>query len=68
MRVHVTEQSLPAITDLIESYHEIECISVVLEFRLQPCAVVTRLAERAAEALELAQPGPLAADHVVGAG
>jgi hypothetical protein len=35
---------------------------------LQPCAVVTRLAERAAEALELAQPGPLAADHVVGAG
>jgi hypothetical protein len=68
VRVHVTEQSLPAITDLIESYHEIGCISVVLEFRSQPCAVVTRLAERAAEALELAQPGPLAADHVMSAG
>jgi len=68
VRVHVTEQSLPAITDLIESYHEIGCISAVLEFRSQPCAVVTRLAERAAEALELAQPGPLAADHVVSAG
>jgi hypothetical protein len=29
---------------------------------------VTRLAERAAEALELAQPGPLPADHLLSAG
>jgi probable F420-dependent oxidoreductase len=53
VRIHVTEEHLPGLADLVDSYFEVGCIRVVLEFRSQPCALVARLAERAAELLEL---------------
>ncbi|MFD9670069.1 TIGR03619 family F420-dependent LLM class oxidoreductase [Rhodococcus sp. NPDC059968] len=56
VRLHVTEDDMPAITDLVDSYLDIGCVRVVLEFRSQPCDVVARLSERAAELLELDQP------------
>jgi probable F420-dependent oxidoreductase len=53
VRIDVTEEHLPGLADLVDSYFEVGCVRVVLEFRSQPCAVVARLAERAAELLEL---------------
>jgi probable F420-dependent oxidoreductase len=53
VRLHVTEDDLPGLADHIDSYLAVGCIRVVLEFRSQPCALVERLAERAAEILGL---------------
>jgi probable F420-dependent oxidoreductase len=53
VRIHVTESDLPSLADVVDSYLEIGCIRVVLEFRTQPCEVVARLAERAADLLVL---------------
>jgi hypothetical protein len=53
VRLHVTEDDLPGLADHVDSYLAVGCIRVVLEFRSQPCALVERLAERAAELLGL---------------
>jgi probable F420-dependent oxidoreductase len=58
VRLHVTEDDLVAVSDLVDAYFEVGCVRVVLEFRSQPCEVVTRLSELAADRLDLASSLP----------
>ena len=64
-RLHVTEDDIASIAELVDSYYDVGCVSVILEFRSQPCALVTRLAQQAAEALDLPRRS---ADCVMSAG
>jgi hypothetical protein len=49
----------------VDAYREAACTQVVLDFRSQPCDLVTRLTERAAELLSLESSTPV--DHAVSA-
>jgi probable F420-dependent oxidoreductase len=57
VRIHVSEADLPGLADMVDAYREAACTQVVLDFRSQPCDLVTRLAERTAELLSL-DPSP----------
>ncbi|ORW68095.1 hypothetical protein AWC23_21950 [Mycobacterium saskatchewanense] len=65
VRLHVNEKDLPGLSDLINGYAAHGCQHVVLDFRSQPCAVVARLAERAAELLALDAISPQRAHQSV---
>lgn len=68
VRLHVTHDDLAGLSDLIDNYVEHRCQHVVLEFRSQPCDLVARGAERAAELLALDCTVPRRGDPTVGAG
>lgn len=53
VRIELSESDLPRLADTVDAYEAARCKHVVLDFRSQPCDVVARLAERAAEALSL---------------
>lgn len=65
VRIHVTEADLPGLADTVDAYREVGCEHVVLDFRSQPCDVVSRLAEQAAGVLSLGSSP--ATEHAVSA-
>ncbi|HXA63293.1 MAG TPA: LLM class flavin-dependent oxidoreductase, partial [Streptosporangiaceae bacterium] len=51
VRLHVTEDDVPGLADTVDAYLAVGCVRIVLDFRSQPCDVVTRLGEKAAALL-----------------
>lgn len=51
VRLGIDVSDLPGLSDRVDAYLAAGCVTVVLDFRSQPCDVVVRLAENAAELL-----------------